>query len=162
ADTLNGIFGANLPRYEDRKLVLSYSNLPGGSVTMTQYIGNGQGWNPLPNFFVAWPMSQSATIPANDTKHVDIEISIALHTIGTSSSQPLQSHLLGLGVMHKPVIPAIGSVGFFTLPNIKGMAPQDTVPSTWATLDLNNPLPIPMSFAMWNVGQLPPPLSNTG
>ena len=164
-DTLTNVAGANVPRAEDRMLIVSYSTSGAVTATIAQYVGTGGLWAPLGNMFAGWPMQKAVSIPISDPAHIHVEIAVGLHPILAGMSEPLISKVLGLGVQ---VLPAAGgaglpaTIGGGIFPNNRFAPPQNFATASWATLDFSNPPPIPMSFTTWNVGQMPSPIANGG
>jgi hypothetical protein len=160
-DTLNLVAGAGAPRDEDRRIGFRYSTGPGGITGITQSKGNlTSGWSVLAAPNEAWATTATVTIPASDPAHVHIEFEIKLAPGLPSSgvSEPLLATVrkLGLGIEHTPMTTsgATQTVGGGRLPNAP-LPPADLQTATWETLELKDPAPIPLSFTMWNVGQMP-------
>jgi len=165
ANTLKGVPGSAHPQSEDQKLVLAYNTGPNGITTIRQYVGNGQGWTVPNGLFATWPVTQKVTVPGSDPANVHIELAILLRPFMPKTSEPLQSHSLGFGLRASPgrTSAGLGTVsGGGILPNDKSMPPLDTSTLSWMTLDFSAPTPIPMSFTMWNVGQMPYTIHNGG
>ncbi|RKG94714.1 hypothetical protein D7V97_38410 [Corallococcus sp. CA053C] len=159
-ETLGLAVGANVPRSEDRRISFRYTTGPTGTTGLTQDKGNGTGWSALAAAGEAWATTAVVTTPASDPGHVHIEFEIKLAPglpVG-AASEPLSSTVrkLGLGILHMPL--ATGgttqTVGGGGLPNAP-MPPDDLLTATWETLEFKAPAPIPLSFTMWNVGQMP-------
>ncbi|RKH47359.1 hypothetical protein D7V93_34060 [Corallococcus llansteffanensis] len=161
-DTLNLVATASKPRDEDRRIMFRYSTGPGATTGISQSKGDGtNGWIPLAAPTEAWTTTAQVMIPAWDLDHVHIEFEIKLAP-GLSAgvaSEPLLSAVrkLGLGIIHAPasVSGATQMVGGGRFPNAKDVPPFDLFTETWETLEFKEPAPIPLSFTMWNVGQMP-------
>ena len=160
-DTLNLVADADAPRVEDRRIHFRYSTGPGAVTGLSQSKGNpAGGWSALATPSEAWATTAAVTLPASDPAHVHIEFEIKLAPGLPSSgtSEPLMSTVrkLGLGIEHTPMTTsgATQKVGGGRLPNAP-VAPDELLTATWETLEFKAPAPIPLSFTMWNVGQMP-------
>ncbi|CAM3308461.1 hypothetical protein G4177_08415 [Corallococcus sp. ZKHCc1 1396] len=160
-DTLQQVAGANAPRDEDRRIQLRYSTGPSGLTTLSQAKGNGAGWSVLTGPNEAWATHAVVTTPSVEPGHVHIELEIKLRPgqAAAGASEPLSSAVrkLGLAINHEvfSVAGATQKVGGGRFPNTPNQAPADTLPTTWETLEFKEPTAIPLSFTMWNVGQMP-------
>ncbi|RKG83016.1 hypothetical protein [Corallococcus terminator] len=160
-DTLQQLVGANAPREEDRRIQLRYSTGPQGLTTLSQAKGNGTGWSVLSDPNDAWATTAVVKTPSADLGHVHIELEIKLRPSQAAilDSEPLSAAVrkLGLAINHQPfsMAGATQTVGGGRFPNIPNQPPADTLPMSWETLEFKDPTPIPLSFTMWNVGQMP-------
>jgi hypothetical protein len=161
-DTLNLVSGSNVPRAEDRRIQLRYSTSPSSTSSLSQLMGDGVGaWVALTSTSQTWSTVYSVDTPAADPNWVHLEFSVRLkpNNFLLTSSEPLSAAVrkLGLGIQVVPnsVAGAVQKVGGGSLPNGKSAMPSNLMPSTWETLEFKDPDPIPMSFSVWNVGQMP-------
>ncbi|AKF85586.1 hypothetical protein MFUL124B02_13775 [Myxococcus fulvus 124B02] len=160
--TISSVPGASGPRSEDRHLRLRYSTGPNGNITLSQRMGNNaNGWVALSAPNQAWSTTALVTTPSADPSRVHIEFSVKLRTSVPPivGSEPLSSAVrkLGLGLQSAPTMTggATQRVGGGTFPNVKNQPLSETLTATWETLELREHIPIPLSFTMWNVGQMP-------
>ncbi|NTX16117.1 hypothetical protein HUA76_35640 [Myxococcus sp. CA056] len=160
--TINQVAGANMPRSEDRHLQLRYSTGPNGNTTLSQRMGNNaNGWMALTAPNQAWATSVTVATPGAQPSRVHIEFAVKLRSSvpPIAGSEPLSALVrkLGLGLQSTvfSVAGATQKVGGGTFPNVKNQPPVNFMPSTWETLELKEPVSIPLSFTMWNVGQMP-------
>ncbi|MCP3100485.1 hypothetical protein LZ198_16575 [Myxococcus sp. K15C18031901] len=160
--TIDLVPGASGPRSEDRHLRLRYSTGPNASTSLTQEMGNNaNGWTGLSAPNQAWATTAVVTTPGADPARVHIEFSVKLRSSVPPivGSEPLSSAVrkLGFALQSAPAMTAGATqrVGGGTFNNAKNQPPADTLTGTWETLELKDPLSIPLAFTMWNVGQMP-------
>ncbi|NPD26565.1 hypothetical protein [Corallococcus exiguus] len=161
-ETLQLASGAHVPRDEDRRITLSYSTVKGYADTVQSKgnLGGTNGWGALAAPTEAWDTTVVVASPASDPAHVHIEFEIKLAPglpVG-GASEPLLATVrkLGLGIEHIPVpTTSAQTVGGGRFPNRAGLSSGGTLTGNWETLEFTNPTPIPLSFTMWNVGQMP-------
>ncbi|RJS27381.1 hypothetical protein DRW03_03170 [Corallococcus sp. H22C18031201] len=160
-DTLNAVAGADLPRAEDRRIVLRYSTGPSGISSVTQSQGDGTGAWVASTSGAAWATTASVTLPAAEPGFVHIELSVKLRPTKslTLVSEPLTASVrkMGLAIQSSPfaIAGATQKMGGGIFYNNKNRLPADNLPGTWETLEFKAPTPIPLSLSMWNVGQMP-------
>lgn len=151
-ETIDNVSGANKPRPEDRRLTLRYDLTPGGTVSLRQMQGNGTGWtttSPLSSWRVQYSLSQPEA--DQDAVHMELTITLRPSFPPNGSSEPLTSRTLGLAIQHTPTKAAGGGIFY----NNKNAPPQDLLTTSWETLEFKALPSIPLSMAMWNVGQMP-------
>ena len=161
-ETLQLASGAHVPRDEDRRITLSYSTVKGYADTVQSKgnLGGTNGWGALAAPTEAWDTTVVVSSPASDPAHVHIEFEIKLAPglpVG-GASEPLLATVrkLGLGIEHIPVpTTSAQTVGGGRFPNRAGLSSGGTLTGNWETLEFASPTPIPLSFTMWNVGQMP-------
>ncbi|RYZ44061.1 MAG: hypothetical protein EOO71_00900 [Myxococcaceae bacterium] len=159
-ETLTTVSGANVPREEDRRIVLHYSTVKGFTTFSQSKGGAITGWTPVTTPNEAWTTTVGVMTPASDPTHVHIEFEIKLAPVLPSggASEPLLASVrkLGLGIDHTPIATTSHqTVGGGRFPNAKSLPPIDIMTESWQTLEFKDPTPIPLSFTMWNVGQMP-------
>ncbi|GMU06142.1 hypothetical protein [Corallococcus caeni] len=161
-ETLQQVPGAAVPRGEDRRITLSYSTVK-GYANLVQSKGDPSGtngWIALAAPTEAWPTTVNVSSPASDPAHVHIEFEIKLAPglPAGGPSEPLDAIVrkLGLGIEHTPIpTTSAQTVGGGRFPNFSGPSAGGTLTGAWETLEFASPTPIPLSFTMWNVGQMP-------
>ncbi|WP_147442045.1 hypothetical protein [Corallococcus exercitus] len=171
-ETLQQVPGAYVPRGEDRRITLSYSTVKGYQDIVQSkgdFPGGTNGWSPLATPSEAWPTTVKVSSPASDPAHVHIEFEIHLAPglPAGGASEPLDAMVrkLGLGIEHTPTpTTSAQTVGGGRFPNFLGPSAGGTLTGAWETLEFASPTPIPLSFTMWNVGQMPsvPPWLDDG
>ena len=140
--------GANnaAPSAEDRKMVVTYSISPGGTLataSVVQYQGNctggGSGWVATSD---PWPVTIGISEPQADQGFVHLEAKIVLHPASVSTSSVLSEKRMGFALVRQNTSGQLSQERF---PRFDGAPPADGDVSTWETISFDDPQTAAMS-----------------
>ena len=136
------------PRDEDRRLIIRYKLTSQGIQSgLSQTQGAPGSWIPVTT--EGWATDYKLSIPGDDPDFLHIEVGVEMKTAAQTVSEPLESDMVGLGVLHS------GDDGSWQdLPNGMNAAPVSDSTKTWKTLYFHIPDGIPLKMATYNIGQM--------